>query len=163
MSQVNTMEYVAEFQRGWPVAEPTLEMNLPVSASYGAAQAGNGDLVVLASDGIAIAGATTDAVEIGIVARGPRDRRTNSVGTGGTATPAIVLFGNYVVRTTNIETGATVGAAIPVKGTAVGVSANGKWAAVDGTLTVKRGFCTDVSDVFLADGTAAKSATIVVR
>lgn len=164
MSQLNTMEYNAEFLRGWPVAEPTLELNIKDSASYGGSgKSGNGDLVVVAADGIKLAGATTEADEVGIVARGPADRTTTAPGNGGLTTPAIVLFGNYVVRTVNIETGSTVGSAVPVKGKAVGVSANGKWAAVDATLTVKRGFCTDVQDVVLADGTSAKAATIVVK
>lgn len=162
MTQLSSMEFNAEFLRGWPVAEPTAELNIKSGAGYSSS---NGDLVSIQADGTIakVAATLTDDASLAIVVRGDNDRIGTTAGHGGTTPPNIVLMGNYVVRTSNIETGAAVGSAVPVVGRAVSVSANGLWCAVDATATVKAGICTALTDVTLKDGSAGKSATIVVR
>jgi hypothetical protein len=99
MARLETLEYTAEFLRGWPVAEPTAEMNYPSDTPFG-----NGDLVAMLADakvGDPLVVGTDAAPELlnGVVVRGLNDR-----GIAGVANPAdpsvpnIVSFGNTVVR-----------------------------------------------------------------
>jgi len=152
MAQLNTMEYKAEFQRGWPVAQPTSQLNLSEEAGYSAT---NGDLVVLKTDGTIEQTSGADAAGVGIVVRGSADYKS-----GGSPVPAIVLMGNYVVRTTNV----TAGAAALNVGQVVGSGAAGQWDAPAATPVAGSTYGTIVAKATVTDvdGSAATALTIAV-
>ena len=111
MARLENLEYTAEFLRGWPVAEPTAEMNYPSDAAFG-----NGDLVMMAADG-KVTAATDNAVCVGVVVRGSNDRGVLGASSAmDPSVPNIVIFGNAVLRTSKVAAGNAVGAAVGVVG-----------------------------------------------
>lgn len=111
MARLETLEYNAEFLRGWPVAEPTAEMNYPSDAALG-----NGDLVMMAAGG-KVAAATDNAACVGVVVRGANDRGIlGGPNSADPSVPNIVIFGNAIIRTNKVAAGNVVGAPVGVVG-----------------------------------------------
>lgn len=110
MSRLQTMDYAADFLRGWP-NEGALESSVyPIAAGVDLEA---GDLVGLNASGelIKVAAETSFA---GIVVRGNLDDKSVAGPTGGNLSyaprKAIVLWGSYIVRTTKIEASVLAGA-----------------------------------------------------
>lgn len=111
MTRLENLEYTAEFLRGWPVAEPTAEMNYPSDAKFG-----NGDLVTMVADG-KVAAAGDNAACVGVVVRGANDRGiSGAANSADPSVPNLIVFGNAVIRTSKVAAGNAVGAPVGVVG-----------------------------------------------
>ena len=97
MIRLNTMDYAADFLRGWPNEGALESSGYPIAAGQ-TLSAGN--LVVLNSSGELVASPASEINFAGIVVRGNSDDK--SVEASGNA---IVLWGGYIVRTTKIDAG----------------------------------------------------------
>lgn len=146
MSRLDTMDYTADFLRGWP-NEGAIESSVYRIATGVDLEAG--DLVQVSDNGgvTELVLNTTESNAAGIVVRGNLDDK--SVAASG---KAIVLWGGYVVRTTKVAAGLSVGDAVSAIG---GVFD----AATATTLPAQLGTVLEVGT--LADAT--EYAVIVVR
>lgn len=167
MARLNTVEYAANFLRGWPMAEPTAEMNY----SSGTTAFGNGNIVkVTAAGGVVEAAAQNDTDTIGVIVRGADDFISQTPGTGATVWPNIVLFGNAVLETTEIGSGGTNDVA-PVPGAPVGIgihATHGRpvWCAISGTVTdaVPGAYCLELNNNAVDDaGVTAPTRVIILK
>lgn len=129
MNRLSSMEYRAEFLRGWPLQDGGLDTN---HASDNSALT-CGDLVLaVAGNKVKKCDAESGAGKVGIVVRGPADDKSvrvaggiasgNGTGVVGGGNTCIVLWGHYIVRTTNV-----VGT--PSIGDELAASATGQFAA----------------------------------
>lgn len=109
MSRLRTMEYVAEFLRGWPLQDGGLDTNHASDDNT----LTNGDLVLaVAGNKVKKCDAEAGAGKVGIVVRGPADDKSVLVAGGvaagngtkvvGGGNTCIILWGHYIVRTTNV-------------------------------------------------------------
>lgn len=159
MGRLTSMEYRAEFLRGWPLQDGGLDTNPGTDD----ATLTNGDLVLaVAGNKVKKCDAEAGAGKVGIVVRGPADDKSVRVAGGvaagqgtkvvGGGNTCIVLWGHYLVRTTNVT-------GTPAVGDELAASATGSFAAPAAPGVNVVGHVLDIDT--LADG--SKAYIILVR
>lgn len=150
MSRLDTLDYTADFLRGWP-NEGAIESSIYPIASGVDLEAG--DLVEVSDNGgvTELVLNTTESNAAGIVVRGNLDDK--SVAASG---KAIVLWGGYIVRTTKIGAGLSVGDSVSA---IAGVFDTATSGAAPATLPAPLGTVLEVG----TDSEGTDYAVIVVR